>query len=305
MSAQYDEILKGASDAQIDIPPIVLVYGEGGVGKTTFAAGAPSPILLAAEDGARRIRGVHRLPGEGVVSSWGEVLELTRAVAYGEHSYKSFIVDTIDLIEPHCVASVVKASGKPTFEKMGWGKDEALIGEWRVWLSLLEHIRNRRSMTVILLAHAAPRTINDPTLGSFSGWSGKCGKNIWAVTCNWVDLVLFAQHDLALHEPDNGKARSIVTGARVLHTERGTGFEAKQREGYRLPKRLPLSYEAFSQALAATAETPDVVAGRIAELVLVIGRPEVASKAADFVKVAGQDVVKLREIENNLKVMVA
>ncbi|NBW08795.1 MAG: ATP-binding protein [Caulobacteraceae bacterium] len=300
MGTDYNALIASASDAQADLPPTVLLYGEGGVGKTTFASHAPAPVLLAAEDGARRIRGVKRLPGDGVVESWTQALELTRAVAYGEHQFKTFIVDTLDLVEPHCVAHLVKSSGKRSFEAMGWGKDEALLAEWRVWLGLLEHIRNKRNMMVILIAHAAARTINDPTLGSFSGWSGKCNKQVWAATYNWADLVMFAQHDLALHEQDNGKARSIVTGARVLHTQRGTGFEAKQREGFQLPARLPLSYDTFAEALGV-AETADVLRARIRELVEAIGRDDVAKKAEVYLKKAGTNVSKLREIENNLK----
>lgn len=300
MGTDYNAILASASDAQADLPPTILLYGEGGVGKTTFASQAPNPVLLAAEDGARRIRGVKRLPGDGVVESWTQALELTKAVAYGEHDFKTFIVDTLDLVEPHCIAHIVKSSGKRSFEAMGWGKDEALLAEWRVFLSVLEHIRNKRRMMVVLIAHAAAKTINDPTLGSFSGWSGKCNKQVWAATYNWADLVMFAQHDLALHEQDNGKARSIVTGARVLHTQRGTGFEAKQREGFQLPARLPLSYESFAEALGV-AETPDELRARIRALVEAIGSEDIKKKAEAYLKKAGANVSRLREIENNLK----
>ena len=32
-------------------PPRILVYGVHGVGKTTFAAGAPDPVFVVTEDG--------------------------------------------------------------------------------------------------------------------------------------------------------------------------------------------------------------------------------------------------------------
>lgn len=298
MGVDYNAILAGASDAQSNIQPTILMYGEGGVGKTTFAAKAESPVLLAAEDGARRIVGVKRLPGDRVVESWSEALDLTRAVAYGEHTFKTFVVDTMDVLESHCIEHLVKASGKRSFEAMGWNRDTEVLREWRIWLSILEHIRNKRGMMVILIAHATAKTINDPTIGSFSGWSGKA-KHVWSATYNWADLVLFAQHDLALHERE-GKARAITTGARVIHTQRGTGFEAKQREGFRLPARLPLSYEAFAEALGV-AETPDELRARIRALVEAIGREDVAKKAEAYLKKAGTNVSRLREIENNLK----
>lgn len=299
VSQNYQSILAKASDVQEDAPGIILVYGEGGLGKTTFAAGSPRPIFLCTEDGAKRVKGAKRLPADGSIQSWAELLDYTRAIAYGEHNYGTIVADTADCADALCVASLVKDSGKLSFEKMGWGKDEALAAKWREWLSLLEHCRNVRGMTVILIAHAIARSINSPTIGQYSGYSGKMNKTLWGVTYNWVDVALFAELERVLHEPDQGKARGIVSGDRFLHTKPGTGFDAKQRAGYHLPAKLPLSWSAFADALKAGDETADVVRERIAQLVL--QSPEDAAKAESYVKEAGDDAVKLRSVENALQ----
>jgi hypothetical protein len=200
------------------------------------------------------------------------------------------------------VNQVTKESGKPTFEKIGWGKDEALAAKWRQWLLLLEHCRNERGMMVILIAHVEARTITDPTIGTYSGFAGKMNKKVWGVTYNWADIVLFAHMEKGLHEADNGKARAMVSGARIVHTVEGTGYEAKQRAGYPLPPTLPLDFGAFAEALKAGDETPEVVRTRIDALLTEIANEEIANKAKVFVTQAGADVVKLRGVENGLKV---
>ena len=48
-------------DTQNIKPPRVLAYGPPGVGKTTFAASAPSPIFIQTEDGADVV-GAARFP---------------------------------------------------------------------------------------------------------------------------------------------------------------------------------------------------------------------------------------------------
>ena len=298
----YAAILSKAARGSTSMPPpLVLIYGEGGEGKTTFAAGAPAPVFLAAENGARLV-GKHAeiQPNEGVLQSWDEALTYARAYAYGEHTRKTIVVDSLDALEGLLVAHVVAKSGKSSFEKMGWGKEDAVKAEWRVLKGLLEHCRDVRGMHVIIIAHAKTKTVHDPAIGDYSSYVASVMPATWEALYNWVDVVGFARRDLVRHEGDNGRARTFLgTEGRLLYTERGAGFAAKQRAGYRLPPKLPLAWSAFADALAAGEETADAVRARIAELAVQAGAEK---KAAEYVKAAKDDVVKLREIENGLRV---
>ena len=53
--------LKDIISGQSFSPPVVLLYGPPGVGKTTFAGNAPAPIFIQTEDGANVV-GADRFP---------------------------------------------------------------------------------------------------------------------------------------------------------------------------------------------------------------------------------------------------
>lgn len=296
----YSAVLASASKVKAKRAPIILLYGTKKQGKTTWAAAFPKAVFLCGEDGAHAIADV-RMPSEGKIESWEQLLTYTRALAYGPHDFQTVVADTLGPLSSLCLEQTVKDSGKPSWEKMSWGKEEDLISHWRVWLALLEHCRNKRGMTVVLLAHAAQVSVQDSQHGEkYYVWAGDMHRAIWSQTSNWADMVLYTAPERVLHEPENGHIRAIATGPRWIYaqvTQQDGGFEAGVRAGFRLPAKLALSYEAFSTELS---ETPERVRMRIATLAASIG-PEVVTKAEEFMKVAGDNVVELRVIEKKLQ----
>jgi hypothetical protein len=77
-------------------PPRVLIYGPSGVGKTTWAAGAPAPILVPTEDG----RGALDIPALPVAQSYIEVHNAITALYEEDHAYRTVIIDSLDHLEP-------------------------------------------------------------------------------------------------------------------------------------------------------------------------------------------------------------
>src|SRR3989442_74866 len=69
-------------------PARIIVYGVDGVGKSTFAAGAPNPIFLGTEDGTRHLD-VARFPAP---QTWAEVLEAIRNLTLDAGGFKTFVV---------------------------------------------------------------------------------------------------------------------------------------------------------------------------------------------------------------------
>ena len=93
------------STRQPSRPLRIALFGVPGVGKTTFAAQAPAPIFLCAEDGA----GFLDAQAFPKPSSWGDVLEAVQELMHGEHSFKTLVIDTLDALEALCWEHVCKS----------------------------------------------------------------------------------------------------------------------------------------------------------------------------------------------------
>ncbi len=55
MGTKKKMCIESVRTGRIEKPIRVLMYGTDGVGKTTFAADAPGPVFLAAEDGTAQL----------------------------------------------------------------------------------------------------------------------------------------------------------------------------------------------------------------------------------------------------------
>lgn len=278
-------------------PRRIVLYGTEGIGKSTFAADAPAPIFLCSEEGTEHLD-VARFPEP---KTWGEVIDALDALM-GPHEYKTLAIDTLDWLEPLCWAETcrVKKNGDKRVEHIedyGYAKGyEYALDTWRTLLSRLTKIRNERGMTVILIAHSWVKTFKSPDTEDFERYQLKLHHKAASLIKEWADDVLFTTHEIVTHKQNN-RTKGISTGNRLIYTTKTAAYDAKNRAG--LPESLPLSWEAFSQALSG--ETPDTWRERI--VALLASADEALSKrvSAAVVK-AGENAAQLANIHNHLSV---
>ena len=70
----------------------VLIYGQPGIGKTTFGCSAPEPVLFDCDNGATRINGAHMVPTLQV-EKWEDIDEALKEIESG-NEYKTIVIDT-------------------------------------------------------------------------------------------------------------------------------------------------------------------------------------------------------------------
>ncbi len=292
--------LGAVTRGKIAKPQRVVLYGVEGCGKTTWAAGAPSPIFLCSETGTEHVD-VARFP---VPQSWRDVIEALDALR-DQHDFRTLVIDTLDWLEPVVWAQTcaTKENGKKRAEHIedyGFAKGYIYaLDVWRQLLARLDALREQRDMNVILIAHSQVKTFQSPDTEDYARFELKLHQKAASLVKEWADSVLFAEHETLTHEQNN-RTKGIATGERVIRTTRTAAYDAKNRAG--LPATLPLSWEAFQSALDGA--TPEGHRQRIETLLAGVD-DELRTRVTTAVAAAGEDKTKLARIEAQLASMVA
>ncbi len=247
MGNPLDKITKGKETK----PPRIMIYGAEGVGKSTFAASAPDPVFIQTEDGLSEID-TAKFP---LAASYDEVVEQLEAVRDGEHEFKTLCVDSLDWLERLVWDRVCRDWGVKSIEKAdgGFGKGYGYaLTYWREIVDLLNEIRSKRRMAVILVAHSKVERFEDPEHPAYDRYQPRLHKSANALICDWADAILFATKRMRV-DSQTGRAAPVGAdgGERIIRTNGSPAFNAKNR--YSLPNEIALSWNAFLEGMSPSA----------------------------------------------------
>jgi len=225
--------------------PRVMLYGVEGIGKTTFAAGAPNPIFIQTEDGLGSIK-VDHFP---MAESAENVLEAISSLYRQEHGFKTVVIDSLDWLETLIWRDV---EAKHDAKELAYGKGAIIAADkWRAILDGLTALRNDKGMCVILIAHTSIKRFDSPETEPYDRYQPKLQDRSSALIREWADAVMFANYKTLVKKDDVGFNRSVTrgisTGERLLFTNERPAYMAKNRYG--LPDTIPLSWDAFTNAI--------------------------------------------------------
>lgn len=292
---QRRKALASVKKGVLDTPVRVLVYGAEKVGKSTFAAGAPRPIFLGAENGTERLD-VERLQP----STWAEATDWVEELAVEKHDYKSLVVDPVNWLEPMCWQAVVGDSGQ-TIEEFGGGFGKgyvAALGHWRSMLLGLEKCW-KRGMNIVLVAHSQVKNFQNPEGPAFDRYEIAMNAKAAGILKQWVDAVLFARLETFTKiDPATKKAKGYSSGARVLHTQPCAAYDAGAR--WKLDEEIPLSWDDFWNAVQAESHRAERLAEQIASLATEIGDDEVTKFSTNYIEKNKGNADRLAELANRL-----
>lgn len=236
-------------------PQKVVVYGVPGVGKTSFAATWPAPILLRTEDGAGALD-VPTFPQ--VASSIDNMRDALNALIKGKHNFKTLILDSLDWAEPFVWKEVCREGGKANIEDFGFGKGYIKVDDkWKAIQTGLDVLREKRGMHIVCIAHAVPVTFDPPDADPYQKYNIKLHKRAAALWTEWAEMLLFLNYKAKVISGEGGsKGKAIGKGERVIYTQERPAYLAKSR--WPLPESITIghdkTWQAFHDALNEASE---------------------------------------------------
>lgn len=221
-------------------PPRIVVYGAGGIGKSTLAARFPSPLFFQTEDGLANIDAV----SAGLFRNYTDLataLDELRNHPDEYASFKTIVIDSIDCME-RLLWDVVCASSKvASIEKIPYGRGYSMAAELlRSFLDLLSSLQAQGKI-VLLVAHGVPVVYNDPETTDLHKFDLRLHKTSKALLVEWSDLVLFATRK-------KGTAKGNIS-ERVLKSQDSPTHYAKSR--YNLPDSIAMDAGELLSLVAA------------------------------------------------------
>lgn len=211
-------------------PALMIIYGESGIGKTTFALSAPKPLVIG-EDGTDNFD-VYRFPQP---KTFEELLAQLDQVLTKEHSFETLVLDGLSSVVEHLLYEYVcKTERVKSIEDLAYGKGynkASQIFRTRLFPKLydLVHVKD---MHVIVISHAEQKTAFIPELQEEGmTWDLALGRALRKVLVPLFDNIFFAAKEVYAQGPatKKGFVKTMMSGRRILIGESVKGVYAKNR----------------------------------------------------------------------------
>jgi hypothetical protein len=221
-------------------PPRIVLHGIHGIGKSTWAAGAPAPIFIQTEDGLVAIDVPHFPLAKTVTEVFGYMDMLINQ----EHTYQTVVIDTADWLEKLIWQTVCEENKVTSIEKIGYGKGYAFAMEhWNHFFKGLDLLRDK-GMAIVVLAHNEVKSYNPPDGESYDKYVIKLQKQAASKLEEWADVLLFAGFRVTVNS-DNGKV--VNHSDRIIHATNKPAWAVKTR--YQLPDELDMKFSSLISAI--------------------------------------------------------
>lgn len=104
-------IFKNPSELKVSHSIKALVYGNPGIGKSTLALSAPTPVLFDFDGGVQRVNGAFQVPTLQV-DSWEQVNQALKEIEGGAVPCETIVIDTAGKMLDYMSAAIIKENSR-------------------------------------------------------------------------------------------------------------------------------------------------------------------------------------------------
>lgn len=220
-------------------PPRVVIYGAGGIGKSTLASKAAGALFFQTEDGLNNIDAV----SAGLFTTYSDFI--TALAEFAHHvdefaQYKTIVIDSLDWLERLIQEHTAQENKVDSIEKIAYGRGYTYaLKYFREVLDVFDII-NKTGRPIVLLCHSRAELSGDPDAPDVKKNDIKLHKTSKALLLEWADAVLYATRL-------RGTARGEES-PRVLRVQDSATYFAKSR--YNVPDPCPFDIMKYFKAVA-------------------------------------------------------
>ena len=218
----------------------ILIYGAGGVGKTTLALGmAGKTAFIDLDNSLGKLSGEYAtLDNVAVVqgvTDWGALVGALSADGWDD--FDNIVIDTFTMAEQlaveYTLENVPNGNSKAkSVEDYGYGKGYGYVFETFLKLLPILEKHTKSGRNIVLVCHDCQRTVANPAGGDYLRFEPRLqdpasGKgSIGLRLREWCDEVLFVTYDISV---DSKSKKATGAGLRSVYTADQTWCMAKSR----------------------------------------------------------------------------
>ena len=181
---------------------ITYIYGDGGVGKTTFGAATPKPLLLAFEKGYNALPGVIAQD----ITTWGELKQVLRELKKPEvkEAFSTIIIDTVDIASQLCEKYLCNQLGIENIGDGGWATN-GWAKVKREWEQTFRAV-TMEGYALVFISHKKDKTFKRKDGTEYNQIVPSCSTAYNEIIKNMSDIMGYI-------EVENGERRLVLRSA--------------------------------------------------------------------------------------------